>query len=212
MALVKTNLEISDWFSSLKDNVDLWITDPPYPFDSQNGTGRYKDMYSLMSWEQIGKVYEKMYKHTSDGGRVYVFCNRDGIENTKRLLSEAGFRFLNLLVWDKCHFGGGYHWRNQVEYIIYSSKGKPKTYVKNLANIFRYKRPSKNSTMPSIGYDPSGQSCKPMEIWRDIMLEGGCDEDVCADPFSGSNPMMAAYMTNPILKTKFKKVLTNVYK
>ena len=36
--VIKSSLDIEDWFLSLDDNVDLWITDPPYPFNNKNGT------------------------------------------------------------------------------------------------------------------------------------------------------------------------------
>lgn len=213
MTITVTDLDIDDWFLDManKDHVDLWITDPPYPFDSQNGTNRYSGMYSRFTWQKLEDIFEKMYNRTADGGRAYVFSNRDGLYKTIGGLEAAGFRFLNILIWDKQHFGGGYHWRNQVEYIVYVSKGKPKAYVKGLGNVFNYKRPSNGDIKPSIGYDPTGTSSKPYQIWEDILLNGGCQDDVCADPFAGSNPMRAALLTNPALLTKIKDAYTNVY-
>ena len=211
MAIHVTNFEIDDWFSFQSENVDLWITDPPYPFNSQNGTGRYKGMYKRFDWLSMKSVFLKMYAKTSDGGRAYVFCNRDGLFKTQSLLKSAGFRFLNILIWDKQHFGGGYHWRNQAEYIVYVSKGKPKCYVRGLSNIFNYKRPTKSSIIPGIGYDPSKTSSKPYEIWRDIIEHGSCEGDVIADPFAGTNPLCAALMIEPHLMRKAKDAYTNVY-
>jgi len=212
MGITVTDLEIGDWFSQASVDVDLWITDPPYPFDSKNGTGRFKDMYSRLTWKNLENIFEKMYNITADGGRAYVFCNRDGLLRTGKGLEDAGFTFRNILIWDKQHFGGGYHWRNQAEYIVYATKGKPKTYVKGKSNIFNYKRPLKGDAMPSIGYDPSGVSSKPYKIWEDIITHGGCDGDICADPFAGSNPMRAALLSNAALLSKIKEAYTNIYK
>ena len=39
--VVETNFEIKDWFSYINDNnilIDIWITDPPYPFNNKNPT------------------------------------------------------------------------------------------------------------------------------------------------------------------------------
>jgi DNA modification methylase len=168
-------------------------------------------MYQKFTWQTLNDIFVKMYHKTNDGGRVFVFANRDGLFNTMNGLKNAGFNFLNILIWDKQHFGGGYHFRRQEEYIVYVSKGKPKTYVKGISNIFNYKRPSKNDAVPSIGYNPIGVSAKPQQIWRDIITHGGCQDDVCADPFAGTNPMRAALLLNQTLLNKIKEAHTNVY-
>lgn len=213
--IVETDLDIKQWFGQLNDEVDVWITDPPYPFNNQNGTGRFKfeggtdNMYTRLTWADLDQIYKDMYSKTPTGGRAYVFANRDGLYKTQRGLEKAGWTLRNLLVWDKQHFGGGYHWRNQLEYIVYATKGKPKTYIKGVGNIFNYKRPTKSSANLAIGYNPSGASCKPMEIWRDIIEHGVVDDDIIADPFSGSNPMKAALLTNQTLLNKIKLAYTN---
>lgn len=145
------------------------------------------------------------------GGRAYVFCNRDGISNTITSLEKSGFTFLNLLVWDKKHFGGGYHWRNQVEYIVYVSKGKPDIFIKGAPNIFTYSKPKKSDAVPSIGYNPTGTSPKPYYIWRDIIKWGAIQGDVCADPFAGSDPLRAALLLDQALANKVGNVYTNSY-
>lgn len=216
--VISTELEINDWFDQLEEDIDLYITDPPYPFNNKNGSNRFAfvdgedEMYDRLEWEDLGEVFKKMYETSAVGGRAYVFCNRDGYEKTKKLLVKAGWTFRNKLVWDKINFGGGYHWRNVTEYIVYVTKDRPKVYVKGHSNEFSYKKPGKGAAMPKINYDPSScDSPKPFEIWRDIILHGGADDDVCADPFAGSNPMRVALLTNQDLMDKIKKAYTNVY-
>lgn len=206
-----TNLEIDDWFKQLNTDISLWITDPPYPFDDQNGTKRYQGMYQRFTWQKLEDIFVEMYKRTKTGGRAYIFANRDGLFLTRQLLEKAGFEFLNYLVWDKLAFGGGYHWRNQLEFIVYVSKDRPQIYVKNLPNIFKYKKPTLKSAVPSIGYIPNGTSPKPQEIWRDIFLHGALDGDIAADPFAGSNPMRASLLLEPKLQQKIIEAHTNVY-
>ena len=209
--LIHTNLEIDDWFKQLEDKISVTVSDPPYPFDSQNGTNRYAGMYKRFDWAKMEDVFKQIYAHTQEQGRVYIFCNRDGLFKTQTLLVKSGFEFRNILVWDKKHFGGGYHWRSQVEYIVYVSKGEPKTYVKGAPNIFSYPRPSKKDAIPSIGYDPVCLSAKPMQIWKDILTHGAVDGDIVADPFAGSNPMKAAIETEVKLQNKILKAYTNTY-
>ena len=213
--IIETELDILAWFPTLQDPVDVWITDPPYPFNNQNGTGRYAykngndEMYTRMDWNNLSIFFGAMYQNTSDGGRAYIFANRDGLFETINRLKAVGWTERNILVWDKQHFGGGYHWRNQLEFIVYVTNGKPKVYVKGVGNKFDYKRPTKNSEIPAIGYNPNGTSCKPKEIWGDIIEHGAIDGDIIADPFAGSNPMRAALLTNKNLLSKIKLAYTN---
>jgi site-specific DNA-methyltransferase (adenine-specific) len=215
--IVETNVPINDWFSKVTKNIDVYITDPPYPFDNQNGAGRfnYVDgedyMYNRLTWEELGGVYKEMYDIANNGARAYVFCNRDGLCPTWGLLEDAGWTFRNIIVWDKDKMGMGYHWRNSVEFIVYVTKGKPKTYIKGAKNLFRYKKPGKSDAMPSIGYVPEGTSCKPYQIWRDILENGVVEGDVVADPFAGSNPLKAALSLDKGLKEKVELAYTNCF-
>ena len=213
--IIETEVDVIQWFAELEEDIDVWITDPPYPFDNKNGSGRFAyvdgedEMYTRLTWSSLETMYKEMFDRTQMGGRAYVFANRDGMFRTQESLKNAGWTLRNMLIWDKQHFGGGYHWRNQAEYIIYVSKGRPKTYIKKLSNIFNYKRPTKNSAIPAIGYNPKGASCKPIGIWKDIIDYGVIKDDVIADPFSGSNPMRAALLDEPKLLNKIRMAYTN---
>ena len=202
--IVKTSLDIDDWFSSLNENIDLWITDPPYPFDNKNGTNRfnYKDgndnMYQRLSWSKLSSIFSEMYNRSNEGSRAYVFCNRDGLFETQPLLKKSGWTFRNVLVWDKKRLGMGYHWRNKAEYILYVTKGKPKSYVKGAGNIFSYSKPRN-----------MGVSAKPYNIWADILENSAVLGDTCADPFAGSDPMEKALLSYPNLYSKIGSAYTN---
>lgn len=217
--IIKTNLEINDWFGQLNDKVDLWITDPPYPFDNKNGSKRFKHvdgndgMYSRMTWTTLEDVFAKMYDATNAGGRAYIFCNRDGLFMTKELLEKIGWKFRNLLVWDKIVYGMGYYWRNQAEYICYVSKGSidSKFFVKNQSNIFYEKKPKPSDSIPSIGYYPTGISPKPYKIWSKIMTHQLGQDEIAADPFAGSEPMRVAIELDSSIKNKIKKAYINSY-
>lgn len=211
--MIKDQLLINEWLNKYSDlKIDTIITDPPYPFDSQNGTHRFDDMYPLLSWSDLQDICTKFYSMMNDGGRIYLFCNRDGLFPTRDLLEKSGFKVLNLLVWNKKHFGGGYHYRNQVEYIYYACRGKPKVYIKNISNIFEYSRPTKKDDIAEVGYFPSEQlSSKPLNIYKDILKNGTIAEELIADPFAGSDPLRAAVLTDEELKQRNYKVYTNAW-
>ena len=143
--IIETSLDIFDWFDWFErqaSKIDIWITDPPYPFDNKNGSGRHlysegaDGMYTRLGWPDLDTVFERMMSNSSDGARAYVFCNRDGLFETKSRLEKAGWIFRNILIWDKKNMGMGYHWRNKAEFIVYVSRGKPSCYVKGKGNIF----------------------------------------------------------------------------
>lgn len=199
--IIKESLDINDWFAGLKDDIDLWITDPPYPFDNRNGTSRFNhidnvdEMYKRLGWKDIEKFVEDAFVHSNDGARFYIFCNRDGLRKTWSAIESAGWKFRNILVWNKINMGMGYHWRNQTEYILYATKGRPKNFVQSSRNVFDYKK-------------PKGDSAKPPQIWADILNASLCDGDICADPFAGTDPMTAA-LDDQALITKLGKAYTN---
>ena len=218
--IIETSLEVDLFFDKLiADNVviDLYITDIPYPFDNQNGTGRMNyisgsdEMYERITWDKLSEIFNRMFKLSKKGSRAYIFCNRDGLFETKDRLEKAGWTFRNILVWDKMKLGGGYHWRNAVEYILYVSNDKPKVLVQGAMNIFHYKKPTKKDSDVAIGYDVFGTSPKPHQIWTDILKNGSAKDDVCCDPFAGTNPMKASLLLNEKLLENIAKAYTNVY-
>lgn len=215
--IVQTSLDIKDWFKQLSEEVDIWITDPPYPFKNQNGTGRFNhvngvdNLYTRLEWPDLSGVFQDMYDNTTKGGVAYVFCNRDGLFQTRNLLENAGWKFKNLIVWDKQVMGMGYHWRNQVEYIYYVSKGNTKRYVKNQPNIFSIKRPKASDSIPKIGYNTGGASSKPYKIWDKILSAQLAGNEIIADPFAGTEPMRAAIEMNSDIKSKIKKAYINSF-
>jgi site-specific DNA-methyltransferase (adenine-specific) len=201
-----TKLDIKSFFPHLQalTKVDLWVTDPPYPFKNQNGTGRMKfednkdEMYTRMTYSDLEWCYGEMFSNSNSGAGCYVFANRDGLFHTKDSLEKSGWIFRNILVWDKKAPGLGYHWRNQVEYIVYCTKGATKKYVTSLPNIFHEKK-------------PTGLSAKPPKIWETIMERQLKDGEVVCDPFAGSDPLSISLNNNQNLMQKVGSSYSNIF-
>lgn len=201
-----TKLDIKSFFPHLQalTKVDLWILDPPYPFKNQNGTGRMKfednkdEMYARMTYSDLEWGYGEMFSNSNSGAGCYVFANRDGLFHTKDSLEKSGWTFRNILVWDKKAPGLGYHWRNQVEYIVYCTKGATKKYVTSLPNIFHEKK-------------PTGLSAKPPKIWETIMERQLKDGEVVCDPFAGSDPLSISLNNNQNLMQKVGSSYSNIF-
>ena len=201
-----TKLDIKSFFPHLQSitKVDLWVTDPPYPFENQNGTGRMKfednkdEMYTRMTYSDLEWCYGEMFSNSNSGAGCYVFANRDGLFHTKDSMEKSGWTFRNILVWDKVNMTMGYHWRNQVEYIVYCTKGATKKYVTSLPNIFHEKK-------------PTGLSAKPPKIWETIMERQLKDGEVVCDPFAGSDPLSISLNNNQNLMQKVGSSYSNIF-
>jgi site-specific DNA-methyltransferase (adenine-specific) len=139
-----------------------------------------------------------MFSNSNSGAGCYVFANRDGLFHTKDSLEKSGWTFRNILVWDKVNMTMGYHWRNQVEYIVYCSKGATKKYVTGLPNIFHEKK-------------PTGLSAKPSKIWETIMERQLKDGEVVCDPFAGSDPLSISLNNNQNLMQKIGSSYSNIF-
>lgn len=201
-----SHLEINDFFKDLKakDSVDIWITDPPYPFDNKNGAGRFKyvdgkdGMYKRMTYSDLESAYREMLSLSNPSAVCYIFTDRDGLFQTKDSLERVGWNFNNIIVWDKQRMGMGYHWRNQIEYIVYCSNGQTKRFVTSASNIISAKK-------------PKGLSTKPPVIWEKIMDFQLRDGDVVCDPFAGSDPLSITLNQNQKLLSKVKNSYSNIY-
>ena len=209
MSIKKTNLEVSDFinFISINNyNPSIIITDVPYPFDNKNGKNRFNydssmkkdNMYDRLTNDNLREIYSKLNEVSEEGCQAFFFTDRNNLMVMSEDLNKSGWTNRNIIVWNKKKIGMGYHFRNQIEYILYVSKGKPNTFVTSIPNIFEYKK-------------PKGESAKPFEIWRDIMdVTGKKEDNIIIDPFAGTDPLSAAYQSKDWQK-KIKLSISNIY-
>lgn len=199
-----TNLEIWDWFKQQPEKVDIFISDPPYCFDNQNGSGRMKfeggidKMYDRMSYADLEACYAEMLKLSNPGASCYIFTDRDGLFHCKPDMEKVGWTFRQIIVYDKVNMGMGYHFRNQIEYIVYCTNGKTDRYVTKIPNIISAKK-------------PKGVSAKPPLIWSTILQHQLREGDILADPFAGSDPLSQALNGDAALMLKLGKSYSNIY-
>jgi len=140
-----------------EESVDCIIIDPPFNSETKmaspfrpNSKARmseeewfiYNNMSSrgYISW--MNRVFKELNRVLKKGGHIYVFCNWRNMRNTMDILEANFFVQKDLLVWDKEHFGVGFFYRPQTEFILIAYKGmKPRPLnSKSQANIFRVKR------------------------------------------------------------------------
>lgn len=179
------------------NSVDLIITDPPYPINRDNGTGRlfnghdqekewFKNSYD--NWDNfILECLKEMKRVLKVGGHFYFFVNETNLFTMKPILDKY-FIFKSLLIWHKGSkagesYGMGYHYRKSCEYIFLYSKGKSKRFITNHGTLLHYPRNNYNIDHPTP---------KPVDMCR-LFIEKSSDKDfIVLDPFIGSGTVAIA--------------------
>ena len=174
---------------SLADQeVDGVITDPPYDhLEAHRAIGTttrlVTDWFPTMTMDEIKRVFELLHMILREHKHIYVFSNALAVRDMIDALTDVGFKYNNLLVWDKVKMGMGYNYRNQVEFIIFASKWKREKLKKNPRQLFRY--PKAQGSPPYA---------KPWMLYRKLLECFTEPDDLIIDPFAGTDPLTKAAM------------------
>lgn len=169
-------------------SVDCIITDPPYSGLSSKSKGGNRfagDKYHIEMDDMSERafllfmkpIFREMYRVLKMGSHLYCFTDWKQLRNMADSIELAGFKIVNIVCWNKGHFGTGAGYRSQSEYFLVFSKGLPNTFnLRNVGNVITVKR-AKDSIHPHQ---------KPTELIK-ILVENSTKEgDLIYDPFMGS--------------------------
>lgn len=179
-----------DMRAALKDYrnaVDLVVTDPPYKLTSGGRNsdamkGKFsKDRYDnsgnlmkILPWSEMAPEIFASLKTDSD---CYVMSNDKNLFEAHAAFVNAGFRFHNLLAWDKNSPTRNRWYMKHMEFTLYLFKGKART-IRN---------PGSKQLFPSKRPDLDWHSTsKPVELMRHYIENSSDPGDLVLDPFSGS--------------------------
>ena len=183
-----THGDCRDYLPKLKDeSIDCIITDPPYSGlvnKSKANGGRFTKDINHIEFDDMSErafllfmkpIFREMYRIAKMGSHLYCFTDWKQLRNMMDTLELTGWKVVNVVCWDKGHFGTGAGYRSQTEYILVFSKGLSKTFnLKNVGNVIKAKR--QNKLHPHQ---------KPSEL-IDIFVRNSTQEgDVVLDPFIG---------------------------
>lgn len=188
-------------------SVDLIVTDPPYPIDRDNGTGR---LFSGLSdkrnpiktfnrerewfvngyskWEPfIDECLKHMKRILKTGGHLYFFVNETNLWPMKPIIDKH-FNFKSLLVWHKGHtdtqpYGMGYHYRKSCEYVFLYVKGKSSKFIVDHGTYLHYPNNMQKVDHPTP---------KPVAMCRLFIEKSSETNGVVLDPFMGSGTVAIA--------------------
>lgn len=186
-------MDCFEGLEKMKDeSIDCIITDPPFNSETKMASPFRPDSNAKMSEEEwfiynnmssrgyiswMNRIFKELNRVLKKGSHLYVFCNWKNIRNTMDILEANFFILKDLLVWDKEHFGIGFNYRPQTEFILFVSKDKPKRLnSKGQANLFRFKRLYKAHSLVQ----------KPVGLIQKLVEMSSNEGELILDPFMGT--------------------------
>jgi DNA modification methylase len=179
-------------------SVDFVLTDPPYCSGgfteqarrSSNGSGLRSETRAKITWFQadnmgtnglvflLRNVACECLRILKDNSSLCVFTDWRMIPAIAPAIESAGFRWQNMVVWNKGCAGIGRGFRATHEIILQFTNGVPRIYSAKEGNVL---------TEPKISaYNRIHHTEKPIALLERICRVLTTDGDVVLDPFSGS--------------------------
>ncbi len=179
-----------------RGHADLLCTDHPYRLTSggrgQSGDGSMSgifdaddydnsgDLMAMAEWNRTGGPLYRALKTDAD---AYVMVNDKNIALAIGAFVGAGFKFHNMLVWDK-HAPTANRWyMKHLEYTLYLWKGRGRE-INDMGSkqLFRMDR-------PKLGLHPTE---KPVALMRHYIENSTDPGAIVLDPYMGSASTMVA--------------------
>lgn len=202
------NSDCLDYFKTIpSESIDLCITDCPYKIVSGGCT---KTAFNIKETGGIlnkrgqvsdnikkGKIFDhneikfsqwlpELYRIMKPQSHIYIMINARNLKNLQTEAEKAGFKFQNLLVWDKGNHVVNAYYLNSYELILMLRKG-PAKYINNMgtSNILR---------IPNIKGTKTHPTEKPVELLKILIENSSSEEDTVIDPFMGTGSTGIACM------------------
>ena len=186
------NTDAIEWLKTLdNDSVDLIVSDPPYRV-TQHGHSGLGGIFKTKVGEDKklnGKLFEhnevdvndyagELYRVLKPDSHCYIMTNDRNLQNFLNVFTNIGFNFCKLLIWDKQNKITNQYYMNQVEYILFMSKGRTKQInycgTSNLLSVNNIKNKTHNHPTE-----------KPVELMEILIKNSTNEGDLVLDPFVG---------------------------
>ena len=180
------NADCLDILKQMPDKcVDLVLTDPPYKVISGGKSEQFKN--SIFK-NNDGKIFKEndmnheewiseVFRVLKDGGEFYCMSNSLNLFDFKAICDKAGFRFHNLLVWEKNNATPNRWYLKNCEYTLY--------FYKENAKAINNKESKTVHKFKNI-IDRIHPTEKPEELMQFYISNSSKEGDLVLDCFSGS--------------------------
>lgn len=186
------NLMYGDCLELMKSipdsSVDCCVSDIPYKLtgggkgdgvNSKRPKGILSDNNQLMHVPEFKDWLPELYRVMKDGSHTYLMCN---FKNLSKLMNEtlvAGFKHVNLLVWEKNNCTPSQFYMKNCEYTLLLRKGKSK-YINNIGGsktVHKFDNIIGNKVHPTE---------KPISLMSFYVENSSSENDTILDMFMGS--------------------------
>lgn len=165
---------------------DLVLSDVPYlltyggAHGSMGGclsTDNYDNKGGLVDCDITWQEIMKLLYNSLSGPHAYVMCNNRNVQAMLNEAEKAGFRFHNLLVWDKGTCTPNRWYMKNCEFVGFFYKGKAQ-FIDNCSSRMLTKYPQKDVT--------NHPTEKPEGLMRHYICNSTAPGYTVIDPFMGS--------------------------
>lgn len=189
-------------FKEIEDeSVDLCVTDCPYKIVSGGcTTGKFKtpggmlckdsDKVDLIALDNLkkGKLFNnndikfsdwlpELYRIMKPETHVYIMINARNLKDLQTEAEKTGFKFQNLLVWDKGNAVVNRYYMNAFELVLMLRKGPAKNINEmGTSNLLR---------IPNIIGNKEHPTEKPIQLMEILINNSSKEGDIVIDPFMG---------------------------
>lgn len=186
-------------FKEIKDeSVDLCVTDCPYKIISGGCTKtafNIKDTGGILNKRgevsdnvKKGKLFDhndikfsdwlpELYRIMKPETHIYIMINARNLKDLQTEAEKVGFKFQNLLVWDKGNAVVNRYYLNAFELILMLRKGPAKNINEmGTPNLLR---------IPNIIGNKEHPTEKPVELMEVLINNSSKEGDIVIDPFMG---------------------------
>lgn len=175
-------------------SVDAVVTDPPYCSGAHEAAKRAKrsaktpesvkerpiihsDSMGTLGFDWVTRRWLlEARRVTAGGGHLVCFTDWRMLPPLATIVEAAGWRWNNVIVWDKGYAGLGAGFRAQHEFVIVASNGAPKWHSWDFGNVLR-------ATRLTATEHPHQ---KPIELFEPIFRTCVDNSASVLDPFMGS--------------------------
>ena len=174
-------------------SIDLVVTDPPYKTVSGGCTTKKNAMTGVLGQgkktSKAGTLFAEntitfaewvpeVYPVLKDDTHCYIMINGRNLSNLQAECEKVGFKYQNLLVWNKGNLTPNKWYMNQCEFILMLRKGRAKN-IRNLGS-------STLINIPNIIGKKVHPTEKPVALMESLINNSSETGDLVLDPFAGS--------------------------
>lgn len=166
--------------------VELCVTDPPYRLTQGGRTGEMGGCFDADNYDNKGGIVQcdidwpdfmpLLYAVLADQAHCYVMANNRNVQAMLNSAESAGFRFHNLLAWDKITATPNRWFMKNIEFIGFFYKGAAK-YINDCSAKQLIRCPQVDET--------DHPTEKPVALFENFIRQSSQDGDTVLDPFMG---------------------------